>query len=462
MKQVSWQTRDPKVRGDSHSLTLFAVQGNALWTVSGDDVVQMDIALDREVNRFRLDHYVPGPPGLAEGVALGGGSVWVGWDVGAGQVLRLDPVTGRVGHRFDNLPMHEQLSYGDGSLWIADERGIARIDAATNRVTRVDGIKGSMFVVAGGGFGWTSGTAKGVVYKIDQAGQLAATYPVGLGAMFMSYANGRLWVGASDEGAVTGIDGITGKMTTYRFGHPIETITAGGGVVLTMLDPGQTVEGFFNSFQGRVAKFFADSGELGLGDEAALDPDQAAYQIESATCAKLLNYPDRPTPGGLQLQPEVARAMPTVSRDRRTYTFTIRPGYRFSPPSNQPVTAETFRYSIERALSPKLASYPYQHVPPGPQLISDIEGERAFRNGTAAHISGFGAHGDTLAITLTKPSPDFLERLSVPFFCPVPTGTPFVPGAPHQGGENSFTGGYIDSAGPYYVADFNNERWVTF
>ena len=460
VRQVSPPTRDPKVRGDSHSLTLFAVQGNALWAVSGDDVVQMDIALDREVNRFRLDHYVRGPPGLAEGVALGGGSVWVSRDVGAGQVLRLNPVTGKVEHRFDNLPMHEQLSYGDGSLWVADERGIARIDAATNQVTRVDGIKGSMFVVAGGGFGWTSGTAKGLVYKIDQTGQLAATYPVGLGDAFMSYANGRLWVGAGDPGTVTGIDGATGKTITYRFGHPVETITAGGGVVLAMLDSGPTVEGFFNSFHGQVAKFFADSGELGLGDEAALDPDQAAYQIEYATCAKLLNYPDRPTPGGLQLQPEVARAMPNVSRGGRTYTFAIRPGYRFSPPSNQPVTAETFRYSIERALSPKLASYPYQHVPPGPQLISDIQGERAFRHGAATHISGLRAHGDTLSITLTRPSPDFLERLTTPFFCPVPIGTPFVPGGPHQGGTNTFIGGYIDSAGPYYVEHFANERWV--
>ena len=35
--------------------------------------------------------------------------------------------------------------------------------------------------------------------------------------------------------------------------------------------------------------------------------------------------------------------MPTVSPDGRTYTFRIRPGFRFSPPSNEPVTAETFR-----------------------------------------------------------------------------------------------------------------------
>src|SRR6266571_2387782 len=141
--------------------------------------------------------------------------------------------------------------------------------------------------------------------------------------------------------------------------------------------------------------------------------------------------------------------MPTVSADGRTYTFRIRPGYRFSPPSNQPVTAETFRYSIERALSPRLAEGPVVANPPGPHVIDDIEGERAFLDGTASHISGLRAAGDTLSITLIRPSPDFLERLALPFFCLVPVGTPFVAGAPHGGTGDE---GYIVSAGPYYVA----------
>jgi len=79
--------------------------------------------------------------------------------------------------------------------------------------------------------------------------------------------------------------------------------------------------------------------------------------------------PDAPPPIGWLLRPEIARAMPTVSPDGRTYQFTIRPGYRFSPPSNQPVTADTFRYSIERALSPTMGN-----VLPGSGVIVDITG----------------------------------------------------------------------------------------
>jgi DNA-binding SARP family transcriptional activator/ABC-type transport system substrate-binding protein len=449
--------------GGGETLTPFAVQGNTLWAGSGHDLVKMDIDLQRVIERFHLDDYVGGGSGFAEGVAVGGGSVWVSRDVGRGQIVRLDSATGAVQHRFDGMTAYLQLAYRDGSLWAGDERGIVRIDAEANTVTPVSGIRGNKFVAAGGGFGWTSDERKGVVYKVDQTGHLVEAYTTGLGAAFMAYTDGGLWVGNHDEGTVTGIDAVTGKPTTLRFSHPVETISAGDGVLLVHLPTGPTVEKFFDSFTGTVGRFFADAGELGQGDEPALNTSPGAIQIDYATCAMLLNYPDKPGPEGRQLRPEVAARMPTVSPDRRTYTFTVRHGYAFSPPSNQPVTAETFRYSIERALSPELTKHslsPAQNAP-GPRFIDDIRGERAFRRGRAEHISGLRASGDALSITLTKPSPDFLERLALPFFCPVPRGTPFVGGWPAQGEcVYGAGGGHIVSAGPYYVANYSNEEHV--
>jgi DNA-binding SARP family transcriptional activator len=431
LKQITPPARDPKVHRDIETITPFAAQGNTLWVTSADDLVRMDITLGREVGRFKLDDLGKGS-GLAEGVAVGGRSVWVSRDVGRGQILRLDPTTGNVEHSVDNITPYLNLVYGDGSLWAGDERGIVRIDSKTSAVTPVGGISGNCggggggCVAAGGGFGWTSDAFKAVVYKVDQAGRLVEPIRTGIGAGFMSYADGVLWIGNRDEGTATGIDAVTGRKTvTYRFGHPVGPITVGNGVLLVSLDQGPTLEDRISSLDGTVEKFFAHANELG-GDEPALNVDPGAYQIEFATCAKLLNYPDEPPPQGWQLRPEVAARMPTVSADGRRYTFTIRPGYQFSPPSNEPVTAETFRYSIERALSPNLAQNPTGQTPLGPQFIDDIEGEQAFRDGTARSISGLRANGDTLSITLTKPSPDFPERLALPFFCPVPRGTPFV------------------------------------
>jgi ABC-type oligopeptide transport system substrate-binding subunit len=65
--------------------------------------------------------------------------------------------------------------------------------------------------------------------------------------------------------------------------------------------------------------------------DPALAYYQESWQIEYATCVKLLNYPDKPAPAGYQLQPEAASAMPTVSSDGLTVTFTVPPGkYKFN------------------------------------------------------------------------------------------------------------------------------------
>src|SRR5205823_53369 len=105
--------------------------------------------------------------------------------------------------------------------------------------------------------------------------------------------------------------------------------------VLVALGPGRTYEDRIDSLRGKVAKFLVQGYQL--DGDAATSYTNVAFEVEYAMCAKLLNYPDQPSPAGWNLQPEVAAAMPDISADEKTYTFTIRPGYRFSPPSNLPV-----------------------------------------------------------------------------------------------------------------------------
>jgi DNA-binding SARP family transcriptional activator len=341
LRSISPPARDPNVHEDGASITPFVVEGDVLWVTSAHDLVKMDIRLGREVERFRLDALGEGS-GVAEGVAVGAGSVWVSRDVGPGQILRLDPVSGRPQHVWNDVTTYLNLAFGDDSLWVADERGLARIDAETNLLTRVSGIQGNCgrgvggCVAAGGGSGWTSHINKGNVFKVDEDGQIAASYTIGVGSGFMSFADGVLWVGNIDEGTVRGIDSVTGATThMYRFDHPVGPVAAGDGVLLVSLFPGRTVSDRLDSLEGQVAKFFAHAGELG-GDEPALNVDAGAYQIEFATCAKLLNYPDKPPPEGLRLAPEIAAAMPTISRDRRTYTFTVRRAIASPRPPTSP------------------------------------------------------------------------------------------------------------------------------
>ena len=148
-------------------------------------------------------------------------------------------------------------------------------------------------------------------------------------------------------------------------------------------------------------------------NQSAFNPYQV--QFHYATCAKLFNYPDASGAAGSGSCPRSRPAGPTVTDGGRTYTFRIRPGYRFSPPSNEPVTAESFRHEIERVLSPRLN--------PGPWALaefSDVVGAAAYNAGKASHISGVSVRGDALVIRLAKPAPDLPARLARPAFCAVP------------------------------------------
>ena len=88
----------------------------------------------------------------------------------------------------------------------------------------------------------------------------------------------------------------------------------------------------------------------------SLDPALSTSRVSYATCANLVTYPDKPALEGLAHRPESPRPSLLPTPGGTLYTFRIRPGFRFSPPSNEPVTAATFKSTIERVANPRLKS----------------------------------------------------------------------------------------------------------
>ena len=131
---------------------------------------------------------------------------------------------------------------------------------------------------------------------------------------------------------------------------------------------------------------------------------------------KLLNYPDKSGDAGKVLTPEAASALPTVSADGKTYTFTV-PAGKFKFNTGEPVTAATFQHALERDLTPKQASYF------GATFLSDVQGASTYK-GLPAHVSGIKVTGDQLSITLTKDDAGFLSKVATPFACAIPKDTP--------------------------------------
>ena len=64
----------------------------------------------------------------------------------------------------------------------------------------------------------------------------------------------------------------------------------------------------------RVLRLNISTTDIGTLDPA-INYDFLGWQVGFATCAKLLNYPDKAGKAGTRIVPEVATAMPTVSKD---------------------------------------------------------------------------------------------------------------------------------------------------
>jgi peptide/nickel transport system substrate-binding protein len=162
--------------------------------------------------------------------------------------------------------------------------------------------------------------------------------------------------------------------------------------------------------------------------DPALSYLSTGWELEYATCLKLMNYPDGLGPRTSQLVPEAAAGFPRVSNGGKTYDFTISAGFtKFSDGSK--VTPASFKAAFDRNADAKMQS-------PAGAFMSDVVGS------SSSPVSGVKVKGAHLVVTLTKAAPDFLARVAMPFFCAIPPNTAHDPN------------GVLTpaSAGPYYVA----------
>jgi YVTN family beta-propeller protein len=420
--------------------TAIASSRGEIWVATSDlnpwartvSVRRLDPEFDALGSPVRLSSVdQPGPDGLA----AQGNSVWI--SPSSGQLTRLDATTGSIAQQLDSNATPGQIAAGYGAVWGTDTFAddVIRVDP-TGLVTPIAVGNGPAGIAVGAGGVWVADAFDNAVVRIDPNTQsVTNTIPVGQSPAGVAVGAGSIWVANGGEGTITRID--------PRTDHVLATIAVGGSPQAITIAAGRawvTVD----AQSSPPTNLASGGGTLRLessSDIDAMDPAVAAESLSSqlvwATCAQLVGYPDESGPAGSQPVPEVARSLPVRSADGRTYTFRIRPGFRFSPPSNQPVTAQTFKYTIERVLNPRMQSY----VAP---LFADVVGASAYMAGKAHQISGIVANGDTLTIRLLGPAPNFLARLAFPSFCAVPSNTPVNPNGVRV----------IPSAGPYYVASY--------
>src|ERR1700694_1807521 len=200
---------------------------------------------------------------------------------------------------------------------------------------------------------------------------------------------------------------------------------------------------------------------------AAADP-QAEYEttgfgLERAYTRQLVEYPASTNFNkAVTLVADAATAMPTVSSDGLTYTFTLRSGLMWNTNPPRAVTSQDFQRGVLRNCDPTLSP----NGNPG-YYVSTIAGFKAFCtafegsnpsetpaarakfiNDGMTGVSGIKTpDASTIVFTLTQPATDFPAILSLPFASAAPVEylnyTPLAPG------------NVLYSGGPYAITTYN-------
>ncbi|MCW2920603.1 MAG: hypothetical protein JWL76_477 [Thermoleophilia bacterium] len=158
----------------------------------------------------------------------------------------------------------------------------------------------------------------------------------------------------------------------------------------------------------------------------------------------LLTYKKVEGAAGNELVPDIAAAMPVVSNEGATYTFTMRKGVMFGAPANREVLPSDMKWAIERLF--KLPS-------PGVGFYTIIDGAQEYMDGKAKDIRGIVVDdaARTIQYNLVQPDPTFNYKMAMLFSVAVPKEVP----------AKDMTGkGFIPATGPYKIKEYVPNRRI--
>ena len=177
-----------------------------------------------------------------------------------------------------------------------------------------------------------------------------------------------------------------------------------------------------------------------LGEPTTLDPAIAGEVTSHFFVTSLFSGLVRIT-SDFDIEPDLAEDW-NVDIAGLVYTFTLRDGITFH--DGTPITAEDFKYSIERAVDPAL------HSDTAPLYLGDIVGVSEKLNGEAEDVSGVEVVDErTVRITIDEPKEYFLAKLTYPSAAIVDRRTV------EPLGFDWWMSPDINGSGPYRLA-----RWV--
>ena len=371
-----------------------------------------------------------------------------------------------------NVPV--AIASGPSGVWVANQGDgtVDRISPATGAVTirNIQIGAGPDAIAVGPRAVWVANGQDGTVTRIDPStGQTSSPVFVGAGPAGIAVTASAVWVANSLDLSVSKIDPVASRVTdTIPVGDGPHAVVAGSDGVwvsdefdatLARIDPGSD----------QVRKAFVGGSPRGLaltssGVWVAARPFTAAGH-RGGTLTVVSQWPPQPDPtqavGGLDTPtlataydglvalrrsggtqgltpvPDLATRLPLPTDGGKTYTFTLRPGVRYS--NSAPVRASDFRRGIQRLLTIGRATTYYDGI-----IGAQACGPHQPPCDLTAGIATNDATG-TVAFHLTRADPDFLYKLALLFAVPVPPRTPsrVIDRAP-----------FLPGTGPYMILQY--------
>lgn len=190
------------------------------------------------------------------------------------------------------------------------------------------------------------------------------------------------------------------------------------------------------------------TGAMSSGAIDTLDPNAwyfaVTWGLANALCTTMIRYADVPGTAGTDLVPGTTD-LPTITDNGLLYTYTLRPGARFS--DGQAITPADLKYTFLRLMSPAIDTGTGYY-------FTNVIGANAYLAGTSKTVAGITTTANSLVFHLSAPDGAFEYKTALPTTCPVPVGTVMKPTS-----NGSIEEKY--ASGPFEIQSYQPGRKLT-
>jgi peptide/nickel transport system substrate-binding protein len=187
------------------------------------------------------------------------------------------------------------------------------------------------------------------------------------------------------------------------------------------------------------------TGAMASGAIDTLDPNRwyfaVTWGLANAMCTTLIRYADESGTPGTTLVPGTAN-LPVISSNGLEYTYTLRPGVRFS--NGQPITPADIKYTYLRLMAPAIDTGTGYY-------FTNVIGATAYLAGTSKTVAGITTTANSISFHLNAPDGAFLYKTALPTTCPVPVGTSMK-------AQDNGTIEETYASGPFYLQSYSPGR----